>query len=98
MIAEIQCLPNPSGNADNKYAHIEPAIAVIENCGLKYEVDALGTTVEGPPDEVWAVLRAVHEAAANAGADSVVSVIKLAEAAPGREGATIESLTGKFRA
>jgi uncharacterized protein YqgV (UPF0045/DUF77 family) len=44
------------------------------------------------------VLRAAHEAAANAGAESVVSVIKLAEAAPGREPVTIESLTGKFRA
>ena len=98
MIAEIQCLPNPTGNADNKYAHIEPAIEVIEGCGLKYEVDALGTTVEGTPDEIWALLRAVHEAAANAGAESVVSVIKLAEAAPGREPSTIESLTGKFRA
>jgi len=40
----------------------------------------------------------VHEAAANGGAESVVSVIKLAEAAPGREPSTIESLTGKFRA
>ena len=98
MIAEIQCLPNPTGNADNQYAHIEPAIAVIEGCGLSYEVDALGTTVEGEPDEVWALLRAVHEASLTAGADSLVTVIKLAEAAPGRESSTIDSLTGKFRA
>ena len=98
MIAEIQCLPNPTGDADNKYAHIEPAIAVIEGCGLTYEVDALGTTVEGTPDEVWALLRAVHEASVTSGADSLVTVIKLAEAAPGRESSTIDSLTGKFRA
>ena len=98
MIAEIQCLPNPTGTADNRYAHIEPAIAVIEGCGLTYEVDALGTTVEGTPDEIWALLRAVHEAAVHAGANSVVSVIKVAESAPGRESSTIQSLTGKFRA
>ena len=93
MIAEIQCLPNPTGDADNKYAHIEPAIAVIEGCGLTYEVDALGTTVEGTPDEVWALLRAVHEASVTSGADSLVTMIKLAEAAPGRESSTIDSLT-----
>jgi uncharacterized protein YqgV (UPF0045/DUF77 family) len=98
MIAEIQCLPNPTGNADNKYAHIEPAIAVIESCGLTYEVDALGTTVEGTPDEVWALLRAVHEASLSSGAESAVTVIKVADSAPGREASTIESLTGKFRA
>lgn len=98
MLAEIQCLPNPTGNADNKYAHIEPAIAVIEQSGLRYEVDALGTTVEGDPDAVWALLRAVHEAAVQAGADSAVSVIKVAQAGPGREPSTIDSLTGKFRA
>jgi uncharacterized protein YqgV (UPF0045/DUF77 family) len=46
MIAEIQCLPNPIGNADNKYARIEPAITVIDVGGLTYEVDALGTTIE----------------------------------------------------
>jgi uncharacterized protein YqgV (UPF0045/DUF77 family) len=62
MIAEIQCLPNPTGDADNKYAHIEPAIAVIEGCGLTHEVDALGTTVEGTPDEIWGLFRAVHAA------------------------------------
>lgn len=98
MIAEIQCLPNPTGNADNKYAHIEPAIAVIEGCGLNYEVDALGTTVEGSPDEIWALLRAVHEASLSSGAESAVTVIKVADSAAGREASTIESLTGKFRA
>jgi uncharacterized protein YqgV (UPF0045/DUF77 family) len=98
MIAEIQCLPNPTGNADNQYAHIEPAIAVIEGCGLTYEVDALGTTVEGTPDEIWAVLRAVHEASVTSGADSLVTVIKLAESAAGCEPSSIASLTGKFRA
>ena len=51
MIVELQCIPNPPGTPDRRYAHIEAAIAVIEASGLRYEVSALGTAVEGSPDE-----------------------------------------------
>lgn len=97
MIMEIECLANPPGTAENRYAHVEAAIAVIQESGLKYEVDALGTTVEGEPDAVWALARAVHEACLNAGATSVVSVVKFAQSADVATGATMSSLTGKFR-
>jgi uncharacterized protein YqgV (UPF0045/DUF77 family) len=98
MIVEIECLPSPPGTAANRYAHIEAAIALIEGSGLKYEVDALGTTVEGEPDELWRLVRRVHEACLEAGADGVVSIVKFAQSAPTREPATMDSLTGKFRA
>ncbi len=68
MIVEIECLPNPPGTAGNRYAHVEAAIAVIEQSGLNYQVGALGTTFEGPPDRVWPLVRAVHEACLAAGA------------------------------
>lgn len=97
MIAEIQVLPNPPGTPDNYYHHVEAAIAVIESCGLKYEVDALGTTLEGDPDAVWAALREAHEAVLAAGADSLVTVLKLAQSGAARPDSTIDSLTGKFR-
>jgi uncharacterized protein YqgV (UPF0045/DUF77 family) len=88
MIAEIQCLPSPAGTPESAYAHIEAAIAVVADSGLTYEVGALGTTLEGSPDEVWAVLRRAHEAtladagATAAGAESVVSVLKVFQSAP----------------
>ncbi|MCK9495334.1 MAG: thiamine-binding protein [Dehalococcoidia bacterium] len=97
MIMEIECLANPPGTPDSKYAHVEAAIAVIQQSGLPYEVDALGTTVEGDPDAIWALGRAVHEACLNAGADSVVSVVKFAQSRDAATGATMASLTGKFR-
>jgi uncharacterized protein (TIGR00106 family) len=95
VIAEIECLATPPGTPDNRYKHIEAAIKVIEESGLKYEVEPLGTTLEGEPDQVWAVLRAVHEACLTAGAESVVSVVKLYEARVNPS--TMDSLTGKFR-
>lgn len=80
MIAEIQCVPSPAGTADESYAHIDAAIAVVAASGLTYEVGALGTTLEGEPDQVWTVLRDAHEATLRSGADSVVTVVKVVQA------------------
>ena len=68
MIAEIQVAPSPPGTADDPHAHVEAAIAVIAASGMRYEVGALGTTIEGEDDAVWATLRAAHEAMLAAGA------------------------------
>lgn len=97
MLAEIQVLPQPLGTDDDRYAHVDAAIAVIEAAGLTYEVGALGTTVEGPPEAVWPLLRAVHEATLAAGADGCVTVIKVAESGAAADDPTIAGLTGGFR-
>ncbi len=97
MILEIQCLPSPIGVDDDPYRHVDAAIAVIEAAGLRYEVGALGTTVEGTADELWTLARRVHEACLASGATGVVSVVKLAQSAAAHNAPSIDSLTGKFR-
>lgn len=97
MIVEIQCLPRPSGSADDPYAHVKAAIAQIEAAPVRFEVGALGTTVEGPADELWPLLRRVHEATLAAGAASVISVIKVAEWADEGAAPTVDSLTDGYR-
>lgn len=97
MIVEVQCLPFPPGTPDNRYKHIEAAIALIQGSGLRYEVGALGTTVEGEPDAIWPLVRAVHEATLQAGADGCVTVIKAEQSRTVAAQPSIESLTGKFR-
>ena len=92
MIAEIQVAPSPPGTDENPHAHVEAAIAVIEASGLHYEVGALGTTLEGEDDAVWATLRAAHEAMLAAGATGGISHVKIASV-----DRTIDSLTAKFR-
>ncbi len=96
MIIEIQCLPSPAGTPQDPHAHIEAAIAVIQQAGVPYEVGPLGTTFEGEPEQVWPLLRAVHEAVLAAGAGSTVSVVKIAEGR-GENARTMDSLTRKFR-
>ncbi len=92
MIAEIQVAPSPPGTADDPHAHVEAAIAVIQASGLRYEVGALGTTVEGEADEVWATLRAAHEAMGAARADAGREHINVASL-----NRTMDSQTHKFR-
>ena len=96
MIAEIQVLPRPAGTADDRYKFVDAAIAVIQASGLRYEVHALGTVVEGPPDKIWPLLQAVHQATLEAGAERTLSIIKVSGAAQAG-GARIEDLVGKFR-
>ena len=96
MIVEVECLPTPPGTDASPYAHVEAAIAVIQGSGLSYEVSALGTTFEGAPDQLWPIVRGVHEACLGAGARSVVTIIKAFESSR-EDGPTMTSLTSKFR-
>ena len=92
VIAEIQVAPSPSGTPEDPHAFVEAAIAVIAASGLRYEVGALGTTLEGDADAVWATLRAAHEAMLVAGATAGLAHIKVASV-----NRTMASLTAKFR-
>ena len=96
MIAEIQVIPRPVGTAQNRYQYVDAAIAVIQSSGLRYEVHGLGTVVEGPPEKVWALLQAVHQATLEAGAERTLSVIKVSSGAQAG-GPRVEDLVKKFR-
>ncbi|WP_457352127.1 thiamine-binding protein [Roseateles sp. P5_D6] len=96
MIAEIQVIPRPAGTADDRYKHVDAAIAVIQASGLHYEVHAMGTVVEGPPEKIWPLLQAVHEATLEAGAERTLSIIKVSGAAQAG-GPRVDDLVRKFR-
>lgn len=96
MIAEIQVIPRPAGTAERQYKHVDAAIAVIQASGLKYEVHGMGTVVEGPPEKVWPLLQAVHQATLEAGAERTLSVIKVSSGAQAG-GPRVEDLVRKFR-
>jgi uncharacterized protein (TIGR00106 family) len=96
MIAEIQVIPRPAGTAEDRYRHVDAAIAVIQSSGLRYEVHGMGTVVEGPPDKVWPLLQAVHQATLESGAERTLSVIKVSSGAQAG-GPRVEDLVRKFR-
>lgn len=96
VIAEIQVVPRPAGTASDRYKHVDAAIAVIQASGLRYEVHGLGTTVEGPPEKIWPLLQAVHQATLEAGAERTLSIIKVSSWAQAG-GPRVEDLVRKFR-
>jgi len=97
LILDIECLAQPPGTPEDRYRHIEAAITEIQQSGLDYQVQPLGTVAEGSPDEIWALARQVHEACLAAGAESVVTVAKFAQSAGTAYQNTMASLTAKFR-
>ncbi len=96
LIAEIQVLPRPVGTAEDRYKHVDAAIALIQASGLRYEVHALGTIVEGPPEKIWPLLQAVHEATLASGAERTLSLFKVSGSAQAG-GPKVEDLVRKFR-
>ena len=77
LIADIQVLPSPSGVDGDEFAHVDAAIAAISASGLDYSVNALGTTIEGDADKVWATARAAFDACLASGADKEVMLLKV---------------------
>ena len=96
MIAEIQVIPRPAGTAEDRYKYVDAAIAVIQASGLHYEVHGMGTVVEGPPEKIWPLLQAVHQATLEAGAERTLSIIKVSSSAQAG-GPTVNDLVRKFR-
>ena len=94
VIAEIQVASSPPGTAEDPEQGPVPLTPRRLGASLRTgpQVGALGTTLEGEPDEVWATLRAAHEAMLAAGADAGLSHIKVATV-----NRTMDSLTHKFR-
>jgi uncharacterized protein YqgV (UPF0045/DUF77 family) len=74
---------------------IDKAIQAIQASGVKYQVGPLETTLEGDNlDELLEVAKSAHRACFAAGAESVVSIIKIAESV---HGTTIEGKVSKYR-
>ncbi len=96
IIAEIQVIPRPAGTAQDRYKHVDAAIAVIQASGLRYEVHGMGTVIEGPSDRIWPLLQAVHQATLESGSERTLSIIKVSGGAQAG-GTRVQDLVGKFR-
>jgi len=56
---------------------VDEAIAVVAASGVKYEVGPMETTMEGEPDQLWAIIREAQDACVKAGASRVMTYIKM---------------------
>ena len=99
MIVDIEVVPQPLGTDDGQVRDTSrPRSRSRRASGLHYEVNALGTTIEGAPDDVWPLAathaRVVPGIGCRARHHGVQDRTSTATTAPDP---TIDGLTGKFR-
>ena len=91
-IAEFTVLPVVEEGRVNEI--VEKAINIVKNSGLKYEVEANSTTVEGELNDLFDVVKKAHIVARDSGSGRVVTIIKIDDK---KSGITIEEKIKKFR-
>jgi uncharacterized protein (TIGR00106 family) len=84
----------PAVSEEKIYEIVDKAIKVVIDSGLKYEVGANSTTVEGPLDEVLSVVMKAHAVARDEGSGRVFTIIKIDDKVTG---VTIEEKVEKYR-
>jgi uncharacterized protein (TIGR00106 family) len=79
---------------EDAYRIVGRAIGVIADSGVKYEVDPMETVMEGPLDTLLEVAKQAHLACFEAGAERVVTLIKIGDST---SGTSIEEKVAKYR-
>ena len=67
----------PSSKTIHPYKIVDAAIEVIIASGLKYKVTPFETVMEGTYDEIMNVVKQAQEACYEAGADSLMTYVKI---------------------
>ncbi len=86
----VQVLPL----VEDVFPVVDKAIEVIARSGVKYEVGPMETVMEGPLDRLLEVAKEAHLACFEAGAEKVMTIIKIADRTCGT---TIEEKVAKYR-
>ncbi|HET7558388.1 MAG TPA: thiamine-binding protein [Limnochordia bacterium] len=92
-LLSIQILPKTTGEQD-VIPLVDRAIAVIQAAGVKHQVSALETTMEGELDHLLRIVAQMQDEMIAAGCPSVISQIKILYAP---SGVSMDRLTAKYR-
>ena len=76
MIVELSVVPIGTGETSVS-AYVRAAVKIIEENGLEYEVNSMGTCVQGEWDEIFSTLKAVHEELAKMGCYRILTTVKI---------------------
>lgn len=80
VIADIAVMPLiPAVSEEELYKQVDAAINYIKKSGLKYEIGAMSTTVEGEYDEVFELIKKVHRIPFEVGSERVLTVVRIDE-------------------
>jgi len=88
----LQVLPRVAD--EELYVVVDQVIAMIQASGLNYVVGPMETTIEGDLDELLDLVRRAQHICIEAGANRVISVVKI-DYKP--DGVTIDEKIAKYR-
>lgn len=88
----LQVIPNVPD--EDIYGVVDKVIELIAKSGVKYEVGATETVMEGELDELMEIVKKAQHICVEEGAKRVVSIVKI-DYKP--EGVTINEKVGKYR-
>lgn len=78
VIADIAVMPlRPFGCEEEMYKVVDACIHEIEVSGLKYEIGANSTTVQGGLDEVFDLAKKVHLIPFELGCERVITIFRI---------------------
>lgn len=83
----------PSSTTIHPYAIVDKAIEVIAASGLTYRVTPFETVIEGSYEEIMNVVKLAQEACYEAGAESLMTYIKIQSS---RQGVSIDDKMHKY--
>ena len=75
-VVQISCTPLGEGSGGiSKF--VAGCLRLVKESGLEYQLTPMGTIVEGDIDEIFTLLRRMHESPFTAGAQRVSTLIKI---------------------
>lgn len=92
-LLSIQIIPKTKDGED-VIPYVDKAIAIIEQSGVKYQVNPLETTMEGDLAELFSIVEKMNDAMIENGSRNVISQIKVLYQP---SGASMDALTEKYR-
>jgi uncharacterized protein (TIGR00106 family) len=92
-LLSIQIIPKTKNNED-VIPYVDRAIQVIQESGVKYQVNSLETTMEGDIEQLLGIVKKMNDAMIEFGSPSVLSQIKILF---NPQGASMDKLTEKYR-
>lgn len=85
-IVEISVAPLGTGSLGVS-SYVAACVEVVAASGLPYQLTPMGTIIDGDVDEIFAVLRQMHEVPFDKGAQRVSTLIKIDDRRdPGQHG------------
>lgn len=80
VIADIAVVPlRPYKGEAEMYKVVDKCIDIIQNSGLKYEIGANSTTIEGELDDVFEIVKKVHKLPFELGCERVITTVRIDE-------------------